>query len=193
MTFWCCYCCQLRPISYSTTTPPFGMAPHSRRASALALDETVPNECQMKCFAAGAAWSPTRFCVNTREQKILASLSSAPTGKRWVQPSSLSQRTSFLSAHGGGTSRSSRQSWQEVVEPSNRLVELQAGVLSAIKPPTTTTTTTHTHTQNYFPIGGELWCSLKDSLGVWPMGAEDSLLRLCGHVVPIGCCMGRWD
>jgi hypothetical protein len=146
VTFWCCYCCQLRPISYSTTTPPFGMAPHSRRASALALDETVPNECQMKCFAAGAAWSPTRFCVNTREQKILASLSSAPTGKRWVQPSSLSQRTSFLSAHGGGTSRSSRQSWQEVVEPSNRLVELQAGVLSAIKPPTTTTTTTtHTH------------------------------------------------
>ena len=29
------------------------MAPHSQRA-ALALDEAVPNECQTKCFAAGA-------------------------------------------------------------------------------------------------------------------------------------------
>ena len=97
VTFWWCYCCQLRPISYSTTTPSFGMAPHSQRASALALDEAVPNEGQTKCFAAGAAWSQTHFCVSTREQKILALLSAAPTGKRWVQPSSLSQRTSFLS------------------------------------------------------------------------------------------------
>jgi hypothetical protein len=113
------------------------------------------------------SWSLTCFCVSTREQKFLALLAPPPPpGKRWALPSSLSPHTSLSLSPHGGTSSSSRQSWQEVVEPSNRHVELQAGVdppcqpSSLYRPPLPQNPPTQ-HTI-IFPIRGELWCSLKE-------------------------------
>jgi hypothetical protein len=147
------------------------------------------NNCQTMCLAAGA--QPVFVLARGSKNFWLCSLRLLPQAKDGRFPRlSLSLHTSLSLSH-GGTSSSSRQSWQEVVEPSNRHVEFQAGVdppcqpSSLYRPPLPPNPPTQ-HTI-IFPIRGELWCSLKEPrcrwLQVWVSSQweQKTHLHLFGH------------